>query len=188
LVRQLETAAILSTERKNGETEMDRLKKIENILQSTTSNSNAIEENLIEDIDENDSDEVEDVILEDDENDDAPLVIENIKQKSDIDTATIAALKQYHRIFDDEQIDYDLIYELLKYVFKSEFLGDGSILVFLPGWDDISRMSKLLLSSHEFGKPNIKIVQLHSGIPKNEQNLVFQKLKKGEHKIILRFI
>jgi len=105
--------------------------------------------------------------------------------KLDTDTATIAALKQYHRIFDDEQIDYDLIYELLKYVFKSEFIGDGSVLIFLPGWDDISRLSKILVSSPEFGNSHFKLVQLHSGIPKQEQNLVFQKMKVGEHKIIL---
>ena len=46
-------------------------------------------------------------------------------------------------------------------------------------------MTKLLASSLEFGNSNYKLVQLHSGIPKADQNLVFQKMRKGEHKIIL---
>lgn len=78
-----------------------------------------------------------------------------------------------------------MIYELLKYVFRSEFIGDGSVLIFLPGWEDISRMSKMLASSAEFGNNRFHLVQLHSGIPKNDQNLVFKKMKKNEHKIIL---
>ena len=172
LVRQLEAAAILSIERKNGETEQDRLKKIEAIMKGTKS------EVVVDSNNEEDAEESDDIDIdgdnyeeEEDEDDDVAVGIEKtIAPKSETNTATAAALQQYHRIFDDEQIDYDLIFELLKYVFKSEFIGDGSVLVFLPGWDDISRMSKILAGSAEFGNHHFKLIQLHSGIPKAEQN------------------
>ena len=172
LVRQLEAAAVLSIERKNGETEQDRLKKIEAIMNGTKS------EAIVDSNNEDDAEESDDIadIDGDDEDDDeeddnvAVGIEKTITSKTETNTATAATLQQYHRIFDDEQIDYDLIFELLKYVFKSEFIGDGSCLVFMPGWDDISRLSKILSGSAEFGNHRFKLVQLHSGIPKAEQN------------------
>ena len=95
-------------------------------------------------------------------------------------------LKQYQYQFDDSQVDLDLILELLRYIFKSEYAKDGSVLVFMPGWDDISRMARLLQGEVDFGGDRrFKIHQLHSGIPRKDQNLVFLPLAKGEHKIIL---
>jgi HrpA-like RNA helicase len=105
---------------------------------------------------------------------DAPLPEDNV------------LLKQYQYQFDDTQVDLDLILALLRYIFKSEFAKDGSVLVFMPGWDDISRMSRLLQSQPDFGGDSrYRILQLHSGIPRKDQNLVFLPLGKGEHKIIL---
>ena len=64
--------------------------------------------------------------------------------------------------------------------------GDGSVLVFLPGWEDISTLSRMLSGSHEFSDHRtFKIILLHSGISKREQDQVFQPLNPGEHKIIL---
>ena len=84
------------------------------------------------------------------------------------------------------QVDYDLIMELLKYVFESEYCREGSVLVFMPGWDDISRMHRILSSHPHFGNSQIfKLLQLHSGIPKKAQSEVFAPLLPGEHKIIL---
>jgi len=95
-------------------------------------------------------------------------------------------LKQYQYQFDDSQVDLDLILSLLRYIFKSEYAVDGSVLVFMPGWDDISRMSRLLKSEPDFGGDSrFRIHQLHSGVPRKDQNLVFLPLGKGEHKIIL---
>jgi len=95
-------------------------------------------------------------------------------------------LKQYQYQFDDSQVDLDLILSLLRYIFKSEYAVDGSVLVFMPGWDDISRMSRLLKGEPDFGgDKRFRIHQLHSGVPRKDQNLVFLPLGKGEHKIIL---
>lgn len=97
-----------------------------------------------------------------------------------------ALLRQYQFQFDDSQVDYDLILALLKYVVHSEFCKDGSVLIFLPGWDDISRMHRILSSTPEFSNPQkYRLIQLHSGIPRREQDAVFEPLRRGEHKIIL---
>ena len=97
-----------------------------------------------------------------------------------------ALLSQYQNNWDDAQVDCDLIFSLLKYVFSSAFGQQGSVLVFLPGWDDISRMMRLLASSAEFSDPHrFLLLQLHSGIQKKEQDQVFHTLRPGQHKIIL---
>lgn len=41
-----------------------------------------------------------------------------------------------------EQTDYELILELIRYI--SNHKGDGAILVFLSGWNQISKMTKIL--------------------------------------------
>lgn len=100
---------------------------------------------------------------------------------------------------DDQQIDYDLIILLLNYIVRSEYsiitnadensheLLNGSILIFLPGWDDIMKLQKLLISHQEFcDDQKYLILQLHSNIPKKDQQLVFQKCSiPGQRKIIL---
>jgi HrpA-like RNA helicase len=79
-------------------------------------------------------------------------------------------LKQYQYDFDDTQIDHNLIVSLLTYIFESEYCREGSVLVFLPGWDDISKMAHLLSTHPHFGNSRkYKIIQLHSGIPRKQQ-------------------
>ncbi len=98
----------------------------------------------------------------------------------------ILKLYQDNQSESDENVDFDLIVSLLKFIFQSEFGSDGSILIFLPGWDDISKLQRLLLSSLEFNdNRKFLILQLHSGIPRKEQNLVFQATRNGQRKIIL---
>lgn len=106
---------------------------------------------------------------------------------SEDDNALHAALlTQYQNHWDDSQVDCDLIFSLLKYVFSSAFGQQGSVLVFLPGWDDISRLHRILSASIEFQNPSkFMLLQLHSGIQKKEQDMVFHALRPGQHKIIL---
>ncbi|CAM9772109.1 unnamed protein product, partial [Sphacelaria rigidula] len=47
-------------------------------------------------------------------------------------------LTRYQFAFDDEAVDYGLVEALLRYVCRSAY-EDGAVLVFLPGWDDITR-------------------------------------------------
>lgn len=57
-----------------------------------------------------------------------------------------ALLTKYQFQFDDESIDFELIECLLRYICRSAY-EDGAVLVFLPGWDDITRYGTKL----EFG-------------------------------------
>ncbi|KAJ3393483.1 hypothetical protein HDU92_007679 [Lobulomyces angularis] len=65
----------------------------------------------------------------------------------------------------------------------------GAILVFLPGWFEISALQKLLLQDrNNFGfnfKTKYKIHTLHSQVPLAEQNEVFNKPPDNIRKIIL---
>lgn len=57
-----------------------------------------------------------------------------------------ALLTKYQFEFDDESIDFELIECLMRYICRSAY-EDGAVLVFLPGWDDITRCGKKI----EFG-------------------------------------
>ena len=94
-------------------------------------------------------------------------------------------LDRYNTIHDDEMIDLNLILETLKHVEKSS-KNDEAILVFLPGWQEISKLTRLLENSYPFNDIlRFRVLPLHSGIPSRNQKLVFQKTRKGVRKIIL---
>mmetsp|Transcript_6399 Transcript_6399/g.9292 ORF Transcript_6399/g.9292 Transcript_6399/m.9292 type:complete len:902 (+) Transcript_6399:55-2760(+) len=78
-------------------------------------------------------------------------------------------LSRYQAIHDDEEVDDELILEVITYINKSSF-GDGAILVFLPGWQEISEFSMLLEQTPPFSdKSKFSILPLHSGIPSRDQ-------------------
>lgn len=87
---------------------------------------------------------------------------------------------------DDKSVDTELIIALLRFVLNSEFGRDGTVLVFLPGWDDISSLYRSILNLGEFqDSKRFLVLQLHSGIPKKDQQLVFQPAVPGQRKIVL---
>ena len=94
-------------------------------------------------------------------------------------------LEQYQSMHDDEQVDFDLLLHVVQFIVKSSF-GDGAILVFFPGWQEISEFSLLLENSSPFhDRSKYSILPLHSGIPSREQRRVFQKPPPGVRSIIL---
>jgi HrpA-like RNA helicase len=96
-----------------------------------------------------------------------------------------AILQQYHAVHNDEQIDNFLLLETIRYINQSSY-GDGAILVFLPGWQEISELSVLLESTPPFSNRNkYWILPLHSGIPSKDQRRVLQRPPTGIRKIIL---
>ncbi|KAM8954331.1 ATP-dependent DNA/RNA helicase DHX36 [Pelodytes ibericus] len=93
--------------------------------------------------------------------------------------STIDALE----LVDDEKVDLDLIAELIKHiVLKGE---DGAILVFLPGWDNISKLHDLLMSQVMFKSDRFVIIPLHSLMPTVNQTQVFKKPPPGVRKIVI---
>ncbi|CAJ1951310.1 unnamed protein product [Cylindrotheca closterium] len=94
-------------------------------------------------------------------------------------------LDRYQMMHDDETVDTMLLLEVLHYIIKSS-KGDGAILVFLPGWMEISEFSLLLESNAPFHNQNrYLILPLHSGIPSSAQRKVLQHPPKGVRKIVL---
>ncbi|OCT80873.1 ATP-dependent DNA/RNA helicase DHX36 [Xenopus laevis] len=92
---------------------------------------------------------------------------------------TIEALQ----LADDEKVDLDLIAELIRYiVLKGE---DGAILVFLPGWDNISTLHDLLMSQVMFKSDKFIIIPLHSLMPTVNQTEVFKRPPPGVRKIVI---
>jgi HrpA-like RNA helicase len=96
-----------------------------------------------------------------------------------------AILKEYQGMHNDEQIDNFLLLETIRYINQSSY-GDGAILVFLPGWQEISELSVLLESTPPFSNRNkFWILPLHSGIPSKDQRRVLQRPPTGIRKIVL---
>ena len=62
--------------------------------------------------------------------------------------------------------------------------GKGAVLVFVPGYDDINEMLKLL-SSDKRSSSHWLILPLHSSITLEEQRKLFETSKIGERKITL---
>uniref|UniRef100_A0A7M4FV47 RNA helicase n=1 Tax=Crocodylus porosus TaxID=8502 RepID=A0A7M4FV47_CROPO len=94
-------------------------------------------------------------------------------------TSTIAALES----MDDDKIDLDLIAALIRHIALEE--EDGAILVFLPGWDNISTLHDLLMSQVMFKSDRFVIIPLHSLMPTVNQTQVFKKTPAGVRKIVI---
>uniref|UniRef100_A0AAY4CQP5 ATP-dependent DNA/RNA helicase DHX36 n=1 Tax=Denticeps clupeoides TaxID=299321 RepID=A0AAY4CQP5_9TELE len=62
---------------------------------------------------------------------------------------------------------------------------DGAILVFLPGWDNISKLNELLIAQQMFKSDRFVIIPLHSLMPTVNQTQVFKKPPPGVRKIVI---
>ncbi|XP_049580651.1 ATP-dependent DNA/RNA helicase DHX36 [Syngnathus scovelli] len=94
--------------------------------------------------------------------------------------STIAALET---LDGDDKIDLDLIVALIRHIVLSD--EEGAILVFLPGWDNISSLNDLLMAQQMFKSDRFVIIPLHSLMPTVNQTLVFQRPPPGVRKIVI---
>lgn len=74
-------------------------------------------------------------------------------------------------------------------VFKINFyfLVLGSILVFLPGYDDIINIRDQMSSIFDYVRIKPIIFTLHSQINTQEQQKVFDRVAYGERKVVCNF-
>uniref|UniRef100_A0AAX7SFE4 RNA helicase n=1 Tax=Astatotilapia calliptera TaxID=8154 RepID=A0AAX7SFE4_ASTCA len=93
---------------------------------------------------------------------------------------TIEALEILDR---DEKIDLDLILALIRYIVLNG--EEGAILVFLPGWDNISTLNDLLMAQQMFRSDRFVIIPLHSLMPTVNQTQVFKRPPPGVRKIVI---
>ncbi|XP_068740703.1 3'-5' RNA helicase YTHDC2-like isoform X2 [Montipora capricornis] len=106
------------------------------------------------------------------------------KDSKELSDESKELLSIYHKTFDDDRIDHELIISLLSYICGMQ--QEGAILVFLPGYDDIITLRDSLTSHREFGNSKrYQIFILHSSMQPSEQREVFRKLHHTMRKIIL---
>ena len=109
----------------------------------------------------------------------------------DVDTAEAGAalVDDYVRSnsMDTESVDHELIIQVIEYIvseFKSPEFDQSAILVFLPGYEEISRM-KSFIESHDLlgNQSEFRVFVFHSNVKSEDQKSVFAKCK--ERKLIL---
>ena len=74
------------------------------------------------------------------------------------------------RFMDVNTISFQLLLELIKEIYHNR--GPGAILVFLPGWDTISKLHDMLRSDPVFRSSKFLIIPLHSLMPTSFQQSV----------------
>ncbi|XP_054266470.1 ATP-dependent DNA/RNA helicase DHX36-like isoform X2 [Macrosteles quadrilineatus] len=82
-----------------------------------------------------------------------------------------------------EEISLELIVELIRHIDRSE--GEGAVLVFLPGWDKISNLNKLLAKEGFSERTGFLVIPLHSMLSTVAQKTVFDKPPPGMRKIVI---
>lgn len=100
-------------------------------------------------------------------------------------TDTQNILRAYRATSDPSIIDHDLLLAVIKHIHSTQ-PTDGSILVFLPGFGDITEQQQRIINS--IPSDNHKLYLLHSslnGTDRSDQKRVFEKLPSGQRKIIL---
>ncbi|KAA0156285.1 hypothetical protein FNF29_01078 [Cafeteria roenbergensis] len=115
-------------------------------------------------------------------------------------THPLLAEYQRKRGDDDDRVDARLVAALVKHIYintgpqsalwrktKDRDGGEmGAVLVFLPGWEDISAVRSALQADAILGNESrAQILALHSAVPGKEQRRVFQRPPPGVMKVVL---
>ena len=83
----------------------------------------------------------------------------------------------------EDEMPFELVEKLLEYIAG---LGvAGAVLVFLPGWSQISSLARQLGHHSVFGGPSYSLLPLHSRISREDQRKVFIPAPAGVTKVIL---
>ena len=81
-------------------------------------------------------------------------------------------------------VNLDLIEEILGHI--DEMGEEGAVLVFLPGFADITTLLGTLQASRRFGdQSKFRILPLHSSLSPAEQSEVFERMPPGVRKVVL---
>ncbi|KAK7086921.1 hypothetical protein SK128_013296 [Halocaridina rubra] len=81
-----------------------------------------------------------------------------------------------------EMLNVDLILELLRHIARQP---SGAVLVFLPGWNEISKLNTMIQNDRMLGSRNFLVIPLHSMMPTVNQREVFDRPPEGVRKIVL---
>ncbi|XP_031838803.1 3'-5' RNA helicase YTHDC2 [Nomia melanderi] len=94
-------------------------------------------------------------------------------------------LEIYHHTFNDDNINYNLLLQLILHIHKK--MPPGSLLVFLPGYDDIVTMREKINNEEKEMNQSLRytLYVLHSNMQTCDQKKVFKPSPQGTRKIIL---
>jgi ATP-dependent RNA helicase DHX57 len=117
----------------------------------------------------------------------AKMANENSEQllalrKKGLDADELAAVAA---MSDVNFVDYDLLAELILFIDRDP--REGSILIFLPGWEEIQSSHDILLAHPDVvnGTAALQVFKLHSNVSPQEQQLVFRPAQTGKRKVVL---
>jgi ATP-dependent RNA helicase DHX36 len=88
---------------------------------------------------------------------------------------------------DQSEVAVNLVAEIATHIASKEIENNrkGTVLCFLPGWDEIKAATELIRKSATYTEDTMKIMPLHSSVPQEEQQAVFTPAEEGTMKIIL---
>eukprot|EP00111_Clytia_hemisphaerica_P005132 TCONS_00014777-protein len=84
---------------------------------------------------------------------------------------------------DFKQIDVSLVAQLIQHICSN--FDDGAVLVFLPGWGDITKLHDLLMKNPVFRSDRFVVIPLHSMLPTASQKQIFETPPVGVRKIVI---
>jgi ATP-dependent RNA helicase DHX36 len=87
--------------------------------------------------------------------------------------------------YSDGSVPLELVALLLECI--DDTFGEGAVLVFLPGWEEISRLHEMLVGDERrFANPRqYLLLPLHSSMPTANQSRIFDRPPPGVRKIVL---
>lgn len=91
-------------------------------------------------------------------------------------------LRLYTASVDTDKIDHDLVLHLLQYIHTSQ--GEGAVLVFLPGYEDISILFDMITEDSILCSETTVVI-LHSQMASAEHKKSFLSPAKGTRKVVL---
>lgn len=91
-------------------------------------------------------------------------------------------------LFDERFIPYELIVRLLERICFEDCAYatySAAVLVFMPGLNEIRKLTDMLVSHEQFGGDSFRVFPLHSTISTEDQGAVFNILPAGMRKIVI---
>lgn len=105
--------------------------------------------------------------------------------RNEVEKIQLAYQMTNRRLMSSNSIDHELLQHVIMYIHTEKPI-DGSILVFLPGYNDIMQQKRMIVN--RFFMNNYQLFVLHSqvnGSNAKEQKKVFHRMPAGIRKIIL---
>lgn len=121
---------------------------------------------------------------DDDDDDNADPIQAPVKLEKRYSQTTISAME----LLDERMIPYDLIMRLLEKVCFEDHTYtpySAAVLIFMPGLNEIRRLTEMLQAHREFGSSGFRLYPLHSTISSDAQAAVFDIPPAGVRKIAI---